>query len=132
MSGTRSGAIEVLYDANNDLVQVWTYDLTNGWVKHGTDISVTFNSGDQFGARAKSNGDVEVYKNGTLLGTRSAASWPYANSGGYIGLWFVDTANALLDDFGGGNVSGMERLPQNGPSFQFASYHPPALRLPKR
>jgi len=47
---------------------------------------------------------VEVYKNGLLLGTRNVSSWPYYANGGYIGLWFIDAQDALLDDFGGGNV----------------------------
>jgi hypothetical protein len=58
------------------------------------------------GARAKANGDVEVYKNGVLQGTVSVTAWPYYNSGGYVGLWFDSTSSdALLDDFGGGTVS---------------------------
>ncbi|NWG34981.1 MAG: RHS repeat-associated core domain-containing protein [Chloroflexi bacterium] len=100
-----SGVIEVLYDATNDVVTVWTYSGSQNWVQHGSEIAVTFNNGDQFGARAKANGDVEVYKNGTLLGTRNVSSWQYYASGGYIGLWFIDASDALLDDFGGGNVS---------------------------
>lgn len=104
-SGWTNGVLEVLYDATNDVVQVWTYSASQNWVQHGSDIPVTFNNGDQFGARAKANGDVEVYKNGTLLGTRNVSSWQYYASGGYIGLWFIDAADAVLDDFGGGNVS---------------------------
>jgi hypothetical protein len=42
-------------------------------------------NGDQFGARANSNGDVEVYKNGSLLAVRSITAWSYYTSGGYIG-----------------------------------------------
>ncbi|NUQ85285.1 MAG: hypothetical protein HUU11_11275, partial [Anaerolineales bacterium] len=100
-----NGVIEVLYNADSGIVQVWTFDLANGWVQRGGNISVLFNNGDQFGARAKANGDVEVYKNGSLLATRSVTGWQYASSGGYIGLWFADATNALLDDFGGGNVT---------------------------
>ncbi len=89
-----NGVIAVLYDHPNQVAQVWTYDTTNGWVQHGTDISVTFNIGDQFGARAKANGDVEVYKNGSLLATRSVTSWLYYDDGGYIGLWFANATDA--------------------------------------
>ena len=107
-------ALLVLYDSYNDIVQVWTYDLTNGWVQHGSNISVTFSNGDQFGARAKSNGDVEVYKNGALLATRSVTAWEFYDDGGYIGLWFANATDALLDNFGGGDVvSGPTPTPTN-------------------
>ena len=101
-----NGVIEVLYDANADIVQVWTYHLTNGWVQYGANIPVVFANGDQFGAHALANGTVEVYKNGALLATRSITAWSYYASGGYIGLWLVDSSNALLDNFGGGSVTG--------------------------
>jgi hypothetical protein len=39
---------------------------------------------DQLGARALANGTVEVYRNGTLITTRSITSWPYYANGGYI------------------------------------------------
>lgn len=100
-----NGAIEVLYDANGDFVQVWTFSSAQGWVQRGANIAVVFQNGDQFGARAKTNGMVEVYRNGTLLGSRDVAGWTYAANGGYIGLWFVNAGNAVLDDFGGGTVA---------------------------
>jgi hypothetical protein len=99
------GVLEVLYDAPNQRVQVWTYEWPAGWVQHGADISVTFSNGDQFGARAYGDGTVEVYKNGTLLAMRDITSWSYYDQGGYIGLWFVDAQDAVLDDFGGGTIS---------------------------
>ena len=96
--------IEVFYDSTNHVASVWT--STNGqWTPYGDDIPVTFNNGDQFGARAKANGDVEVYKNGTWLATRSVTDWPYYAEGGYIGLWFINATEAVLDDFGGGTES---------------------------
>jgi hypothetical protein len=100
-----NGVIEVLYDANADIVQVWTFHPTGGWTQRGANIPVTFVNGDQFGARALANGTVEVYKNGVLLATRSITGWVLYASGGYIGIWFADAADARLDDFGGGNVS---------------------------
>jgi hypothetical protein len=101
-SGTTSGLIYVLYDGASKTTQVWTYHPTQDWVQYGASIPVTFAAGDQFGARARPDGTVEVYRNGTLLGTRSVTSWPYYASGGYIGLWMVNAPNALLDNFGGG------------------------------
>ncbi len=105
------GMIEVWYDAPGQRVQVWTWEWPAGWVQHGADIPVTFVNGDTFGARALANGNVEVYKNGALLGVRDVTSWSYYAQGGYIGLWFIGAQNARLDDFGGGAISnGMQSL----------------------
>jgi hypothetical protein len=100
-----SGVIEVLYDAVGHKVQVWTYSSAQGWVQRGVDISVTFVNGDQFGARAKSNGVVEVYRNGTLIGSRDASGWTYSANGGYIGVWYINSGNTIVDDFGGGTIT---------------------------
>ena len=100
-----NGVIEVLYDANADVVQVWTFHPTGGWVQRGANIPVIFVNGDQLGARALANGTVEVYKNSVLLASRNITGWALYASGGYIGLWFADATNALLDNFGGGNAS---------------------------
>jgi formylglycine-generating enzyme required for sulfatase activity len=100
-----NGVLEVLYDAVGQRVQVWTYSSGQNWVKIGADMPVTMQDGDQFGARAKANGIVEVYRNGVLIGTRDVTGWPFAASDGYLGLWYVGANNALLDDFGGGNVN---------------------------
>jgi hypothetical protein len=100
-----NGVIEVLYDANADIVQVWTYHLTNGWVQHGANIPVVFANGDQFGAHALANGTIEVYKNNGMLATRSITTWPFYAAGGYIGLWLANSSDALLNNFGGGTVT---------------------------
>lgn len=99
-----NGVLEVWYDAANHRAQVWTFAPSQGWVQHGADIPVMLVNGDQFGAKAAATGQVSVYQNGNLVGTRDVSTWPFATEGGYIGLWFVDAANTLLDDFGGGNV----------------------------
>jgi len=101
-----NGALEVYYDAASHRAQVWTYTSAQGWVQRGADLAVTLANGDRFGARARSNGAVEVYRNGVLLGTRDVTAWPLYANGGYIGLWFADAANSVLDDFGGGTWSG--------------------------
>jgi hypothetical protein len=101
-----NGVIEVLYDSANKVVQVWTYSSAQGWVQRGANILAVMVNGDQLGARAKANGIVEVYRNGTLLGSRDVSSWTYAANGGYIGLWFINAGNAVADDFGGGTVAG--------------------------
>jgi len=96
--------IDVQYDATWNRVIIWTFAQGQSWVQHGADIPVTFANGDQFGARALADGTVEVYRNGVLLATRDVTSWPYYSSGGYLGLWFGDAKNVLIDDFGGGNI----------------------------
>ncbi len=100
-----SGLIEVLYDPVGRRVQVWTYQSSQGWVQRGADLSVTFVNGDQFGVRARANGQVEVYRNGASLGTRDVTAWSNYASGGYIGLFFIGAPNTLLDNFGGGTMS---------------------------
>jgi RHS repeat-associated protein len=106
-SSYSSGVIEVLYNPGSNTVQVWTYTSSQGWVQRGSDISVTFANGDQFGARAKPNGQVEVYKNGSLLGSRDVTAWPYYANSGYIGLWLEGASSSMmLEDFGGGTVTG--------------------------
>jgi hypothetical protein len=101
-AGTTSGLVYVMYDGAGRTVQVWTYHPTQDWVQHGAALPVTFANGDRFGVRAKADGTVEIYRNGTLLGTRSISTWPFHASGGYIGLWMVNAPNARLDNFGGG------------------------------
>jgi len=99
------GLIDIIYSPTENYVQVWSYLESSGtWVQHGSDLSNSFVNGDQLGAIAKSNGEVEIYKNGVLLGVRDITSWPYYNYGGYIGLLNVDAGNAILDDFGGGTL----------------------------
>ncbi|MBK9926601.1 MAG: bifunctional metallophosphatase/5'-nucleotidase [Anaerolineales bacterium] len=98
------GVIEALYNAKNHVVQVWTWEWPQGWVKYGDDIPVTFVDGDVFRARAYGNGIVEVYRNSDLLGSRDITSWSYYDKGGYVGLWFIGAQGTILDDFGGGTI----------------------------
>jgi len=105
LSGWGNGLMEVIYHAATNVVQVWTYTPAQNWLQRGADIPVAFNNGDQFGARAKADGTVEVYKNGILVATRSVTAWPLYNSGGYIGIGMINASSARLDNFGGGNVS---------------------------
>src|SRR5262245_2618821 len=91
--------IEVNYTGS---VQIATI-ATGGWVTLGGPIAVSYGAGDQFGVRTFGT-NINVYKNGTLVGTRSFAGWPYANSPGYVGLGMVNAASgSRLDNFGGGN-----------------------------
>lgn len=109
-----AGVLEVFFDAANDLAGVWTYSNGQGWVQHGSDIPVALADGDRIGARALSDGTVEVYRNDELLATRDVSSWPYYAEGGYIGLWFIGAEDAVLDDFGGGSIESGDGLMGRG------------------
>jgi len=104
-SSATPGLVDVLYNPSSQQVQVWTFTDSKGWIQSGENIQVTFVNGDQFGARAKANGQVEVYRNGSLVGVRDLIGWPYAASGGYVGLFTLDVSNTVLDNFGGGTVT---------------------------
>jgi len=132
-----AGVLEVWYRASLNVVQVVTYTSAQGWVQRGADIPVTFANGDQFGAKAKANGMVEVYRNGALLATRDVTAWPYYANGGYIGLWFLGANSALLDNFGGGTVAagsggggGIFAAPAPQNTTRVLARHAPSKRLP--
>src|SRR5512138_2006379 len=93
--------IEVLLAAG---VTISTFnDIGTGWVTLGPAIPVSYAAGDQFGVRTYGT-NINVYKNGALVGTRSFVGWQFANSGGFIGLAMVFANSASrLDSFGGGN-----------------------------
>ncbi len=100
------GQAAVVYHPGSSSVQVWTYSTSQGWVPQGSPLPVSYANGDVFGVRALASGQVEVYRNGSLLGSRSITSWPYYAHGGSIGLFHLNAGNTLLDDFGGGTMSG--------------------------
>jgi hypothetical protein len=98
--------LEVWYQPSRSTVQVWTCDVTNGWHQQGSDITVMFAAGDQFGARAKANGTVEIYQNSILRGSVTiGTNWAYRAAGGRIGMWVQNTASTALDNFGGGTLT---------------------------
>jgi hypothetical protein len=75
-------------------------------VNRGTINSVSFSNGDQFGANCNASGLVEVFKNGSSLGTVDCSSYTYYDQGGYIGIWVAGqqgTEYVLFEDFGGGD-----------------------------
>lgn len=95
--------LEVLYNPQNEIVQVWTCHNYGNWIQHGTDLSVSFQEGDLFGARARADGTVEIYQNDTLVGSVTvSSSWPYRGDGGRIGIWTINAQGTIMDDFGGG------------------------------
>jgi hypothetical protein len=103
--------IEAVYDATSASVVISTLCPEQGWISRAS-FGATFAAGDQFGARALDSGDVEVYKNGSLLGSVEIYDgddpWPtdYA-AGSLIGVTFVAdsfTSGAGFDNFGGGTA----------------------------
>ena len=101
---TQCNNLQVRYLPSTSKVQV--YACSGGTAtQQGADIAVSFAAGDKFGARARSNGTVQVYKNGTVVGTVTvSASWPYLANGGRIGLGASNASGTVFDDFGGGNL----------------------------
>ncbi|MBN1315656.1 MAG: hypothetical protein JXA42_09320, partial [Anaerolineales bacterium] len=115
-SSYSGGVINVYYYPASGAAQVWTYAPSQGWVQRGSSITLNLANGDVLGARALSNGVVEVYKNGVLQGTRDVSAWTYNANGGYIGLWTVNGAAAYYDDFGGGTLAGATATPTATPT----------------
>jgi hypothetical protein len=99
-----TGHIEVRYSPGS--ITVSTYAPTQGWVTRGGPYAVTLVAGDKLGARATAAGQVQVYRNATLIGTASVTAWPFAASGGRVGLTVAGGVSSAVDDFGGGTASG--------------------------
>lgn len=136
-SGWQSGAIFVWYIPAQNQISVWTYAAAQGWVQRGSVISITLSNGDRLGARANASGQVEIYRNNSLVATRSITGWPHVASGGYIGMWLVNASNQLLDDFGGGDVGSSSPTATPSatplpPTATFTATHPPATATPTR
>ena len=94
-----SDHIEVKYDGDVEIARL----APGGWVPMGGPIAVSFGAGDQFGVRTYGT-NINVYKNGSLVGTRSFAGWAHASTGGFIGVAQLNANNSSrLDNFGGGN-----------------------------
>jgi hypothetical protein len=99
-----NGHIEVSYDATASSVHVETFTPPVTWKPIGTIPGVTLAAGNQFGARALSDGTVQVYRNGVMIGNFSVAGWAYAALGGRIGLSAYNATLSRFDNFGGGDV----------------------------
>lgn len=95
--------LEVWYQPARGTAQVWTCHNWGTWTQHGTDIPLTLNAGDQFGARALADGTVIIYKNSTAVGSVIIdSSWPYRTDNGRIGIWLINAVDTVVDDIGGG------------------------------
>jgi len=87
--------------AGNGVIQVWKR-VGGVWTQLGADINTgaDWANGDVFGLRAVGN-VLEVYRNGTLLATRTDTD---ISGGGYIGLWNGEVT-CRWDNFGGGSLA---------------------------
>jgi hypothetical protein len=74
-AGCGSGAIEIPYEPIRRRAKVWTYASSQGWVRRGSDIPVTFQVSDVFGAAAKAYGTVTAFRDGVVLGSRNVSGW---------------------------------------------------------
>ena len=97
--------IEVLYAPSREQVFIeacWD----NLWTSLGV-VAVRFEPGDQLGGRVRSDGFIEIFRNGELLHAVDANDYPYIDSDGYIGvngIVGVGEAANVYDDFGGGGL----------------------------
>lgn len=92
--------IEVVYVPEEGVAGVHTCS-EGEWREH--EIPATFVAGDQLGGRALPNGEVEVYKNGTLIYTVATPEFRYHAQGGRIGIGCWPNNGPIgYDDFGGG------------------------------
>lgn len=113
-SSSRASFILAAYHPSTQIISVRTRTPGQGWVTWAV-FPATFAAGDRFGARAQSDGTVNVYKNGALVGSINLLTgptpWPaaYVNGTGRVGAWFTwptggSIDSAQIDDFGGGTL----------------------------
>jgi hypothetical protein len=97
--------IEVLYAPPREelLIEACWNDA---WSTLGR-IGVRVELGDQIGGRVRSDGFVEVFKNGELLDAVDANRFPFIASEGYVGVNGIvgpGESENVYDDFGGGSL----------------------------
>lgn len=103
----RQGALRVSYEAGLGQVVVSSYQPGLGWQELAR-LSTSFVAGDLLGARALSDGRVQVFRGREPLGEvatePSNGGFFGAGQRGYVGLWLEGAAGAAIDDFGGGSL----------------------------
>jgi hypothetical protein len=104
----QQGAMAVVYDAKQHILRLETYqpNKPSKWTSYAA-TSITLHDGDRLGAMASADGSVSLFVNGNLVATVTLNTSDQAffnNRGGYIGLWFMASKEALLDDFAGGTI----------------------------
>jgi PKD repeat protein len=97
------GYLEVGYDGATARVVVSTFAQGQGLTARD-ELPAAFAPGDRLGARAWSNGSVELYRDAVRIGTASTGDWPFTPSGGRIGFVLNADLPARIDGFGGGDI----------------------------
>jgi cytochrome c peroxidase len=97
------GVVLVSYIPSAGQLQVWS-SANGNWTQHNS-INVTLAAGDTIGGRLKADGSVEVYRNGTLIGSTTVGSWPFVTATGFGGVWVVGGAGTSFDDFRAGTLT---------------------------
>lgn len=84
---------------------VWKVTGASSWTQIGSALNFTFTTSDviQLEATGSTTTTLKVYKNGSLQGTVTDSSSPLTS--GSIGFYSV--GSTVLDDWAGGNVSGV-------------------------
>jgi hypothetical protein len=138
--GSNAGtAVEVAYNGVSQNVVVRTKVAGQNLNQAATQVTfaASFAVGDQLGARVLSDGMVNVFKNGVLIGSvdisAGASPWPESliSGGGMIGVRFAGNFNggrdARFDDFGGGNLVNPAYTPtvyEVGPGKTYSTIQP--------
>ncbi len=98
-----NGVVEVAYTQGSGIT---IYSFSGSvWIQAGSTLAASFGAGDVLRANALASGLVEVFKNGTPIGTATVTQWSNVGRAGQIGVW-TDASGALLDDFNGGSGTG--------------------------
>ncbi len=84
------------------VVGIGTFVPGRGWRGLIT-VSIRLRDGDQLAGLALSNGKVQAYVNNFLIAETTVEPM-FHDRIGQIGLWFIVSADAVLDDFGGGTT----------------------------
>jgi PKD repeat protein len=107
-----SGCIQVGWSPVNRSMALNTYLPGIGFVHRGGPWrDVSFAADDTWGARALSNGVVEIFKNGEVIANASVGGWPFARSGGRVGIMLQGGSTTRITEFGGGNLSIVSNQP---------------------
>jgi RHS repeat-associated protein len=102
---TACNVIMLFYDAGSEAAQVWTCHDAGVWLQHGSDIPISLQTGDRFGAQITSDGSLGIYHNEVLVETIVvSSSWPFLANRGKIGLWLINPGTTAIDDFAGGSL----------------------------
>jgi hypothetical protein len=102
---TVTTAVRVTYSPAMKVLNVYLYTQPATWQPAGDPISIEYMPGDRLGARARSDGMVELFRNDVKVGSVNLGA-SLGGRGGKIGVYVAGAANSVFDNFGGGNTTG--------------------------